>query len=129
MNLPVVRRFRLLPGVQLPRSAPLGVRASAPLDGPLAEGDAAWITPPSSGPLDPVAISLLLPEPASLGEGLIVVSELAGDAGLFSRLLGREVRVPRAVRGSALLLAGYRKVEGGVDRASGLDLCWAWSSS
>ncbi len=125
MNLPSVRRFRVPPGITLPRSAPLGVRVAAPLDGELAEGDAVWISPPSSGPLDPMSLSLLLPEPSSLGEGLIVFGDLAGDTGLFSRLLGREVRVSRAVRGSALLLAGYRNVAGGVDRGSGLDLCWA----
>ena len=102
--IPSVRRFRLPKGSTLPRSAPLGVRANAPLDTQLDEGDAVWITPPNSGPIDPVSISLLLPEPSSLGSGLVMIGPIAGESGLLSRVLGREVRVPRAVRGSALLL-------------------------
>lgn len=123
--IPSVRRFRLPKGTQLPRSAPLGVRSTAPLDTQLDEGDAVWITPPTGGPLDSVSISLLLPEPATLGSGLVMIGPIAGESGLLSRVFGREVRVPRAVRGSALLLAGYRNVGGAVDPASGLDLCWA----
>jgi hypothetical protein len=125
VNFPVVRRFLLPHGVTLPRSAPLSIRKTAPLGSPTEEGDAVWISPPSTGPIDPVSISLTLPEPASMGAGLVMIGDLAGEAGLFSRLLGREVRVPRAVRGSALLLAGYRNVCGALDPASGLDLCWA----
>lgn len=121
MKLPTVARFRS--NGKLPRSAPLGVHASAPLGAPREDGDAVWITPP--GPVDAVSLSLLLPEPASLGAGFVIISPIAGEPGLMSRLLGREVRIPRAVRGSALLLAGYRNVAGAIDPASGLDLCWA----
>jgi hypothetical protein len=123
VNLPVVRRFLLPHGVTFPKSAPLGVRATAPL-GTIEDGDAVWISPPSTGPFDPVSISLTLPEPASLGAAIVIIGDVAGESGLFSRLLGREVRVPRAVRGSALLLAGYRNIAGAIDPASGLDLCW-----
>lgn len=100
------------------RGAPLGVRATAPLGSAPEEGDAVWITP--EGPLDPVSLSLTLPEVS----GLVFIGPVAGSTGVFSRLLGREIRVPRAVRGSALLIAGYRNIGGAVDPASGLDLCW-----
>lgn len=121
MNLPVVRRFLLPHGVIFPRSAPLGIRTTAPLEGNAREdGDAVWISPKAEGPQDPLSLSLTLPEPA----GLLIIGGIACESGLFSRLLGRAVRVPRAVRGSALLLAGYRNVCGAVDPASGLDLCW-----
>lgn len=126
MTLPSVKRFRM-PGLaaKLPRNAPLGVLATAPLEAraPLEDGDAVWIAPP--GPVDAVSLSLILPEPASLGAGLVIIGPIAGATGLMSRLLGREVRIARAVRGSALLLAGYRNIAGAIDPQSGLDLCWA----
>jgi hypothetical protein len=123
VKLPLVKRFRLpSPTTKLPRSAPLGVTTSAPLGTPLEDGDAIWITPP--GPVDAVSLSLVLPEPPSIGVGLVIISPIAGETGLMSRLLGREVRIPRAIRGSALLLAGYRNIGGAIDPASGLDLCW-----
>jgi hypothetical protein len=104
-----------------PRAVPFGV-AAVPFDGALEEGDAVWVAPDAAH--DATSLSLTLPEPASLGRGFVVIGPTVGESGLFSRLLGREVRIARAVRGSALLLAGYRNIGGGVDPVSGLDLCW-----
>lgn len=127
-----VQRWRLLPGHKLPRgSAPLGVSLSAPvdvaqgrhLDAELLDGDAVWFQPNGIDPEAPAALAAVLPAPSEAR--LIVVSPLAAEASFFARVLGREIRLPRAVRGSALLLRGYRSIEGGLDPASGLDLCWA----
>jgi hypothetical protein len=122
----LVRRWRLLPGHRLPRgSAPLGVAATEPF-GELRDGDAVWFQPGGLDREAPEALAGSLPDAASIG--LIVVSPLATEGGFLSRVLGRELRVPRAVRGSALLLRGYRRIGGGVDPASGLDLCWGRSA-
>lgn len=112
-----VRRWRGSP----PKGGALGVTASAPGTDALAEGDAIAIAPTTEVD-DPGALAAMLPAPTP--GALIVVFESA-DASMFARLLGRRVRVSRAVRGAALLLAGYRAIGGGVDRASGQDLCWA----
>lgn len=120
-----VRRWRLPRGGKLPTgAAPLGVRATRALeDGPIEPGDAVWMSPPAGVDV-PSALAAALPEPSAVRGALLVVGP-AAEVGTFARLLGRERRVPRAVRGSALLLAGYRAIAGGVDPASGHDLCWA----
>lgn len=126
---PSVRRWRLLPSTSLPRgSAPLGVSSCEPLDAAeLREGDALWFVPAGVDPDVPAALASALPDPATF-RGLIVVGPTVAERGFFARVLGRETRVRRAVRGSALLLRGYRDVGGGLDPASGLDLCWATSA-
>ncbi len=126
-----VRRFRLPPGVTAPRGAPMGVSRTAPLDASLEPGDAVWIE--LRGGLDPdapVAVADALPDPASLRAGVpVVIGPALARAGLFARLVGREIRVARSVRGSALLLRGYVEVGGGRDPSSGLDLCWGVAPS
>ena len=112
---------------RLRKQAPFGVHKVERLEGEMEEGDALFITPDAAH--DAVSLSLTLPEPAALGRGCVVIAPSVGETGLFSRLLGREQRIARAVRGSALLLAGYRNIGGGVDPASGLDLCWGHVSS
>lgn len=125
MKLPEVRRWRLVPGQRLPRgSAPLGVTSSAALDGSLLEGDALWLSP--TGVDEVPALAAMLPDPATF-RGLVVIGPSAAETGFLSRILGRERHVPRAVRGAALLLRGYRAIAGGVDPKSELDLCWAWA--
>ncbi|MBI2393463.1 MAG: hypothetical protein HYV09_28035 [Deltaproteobacteria bacterium] len=119
-----VKRWRLPRGARLPTgAAPLGVRATRALeDGPIEAGDAVWVAPPS-GVDAPSALAAALPDPSTVRGALIVVGP-AAEVGTFARLLGRERRLPRAVRGSALLLAGYAAIGGGVDSQSGHDLCW-----
>ncbi|MGZ3420018.1 MAG: hypothetical protein ACXWUG_09600 [Polyangiales bacterium] len=117
-----VKRWR--PIGSLPRgSAPLGVSASAPFDGTLSPGDAIWCAPDVRDAESPAALESLLPEP--LPGALVFVAPSVAKPGLFARLTGGETKIPRAVRGSALLLRGYRDVAGGLDPASGLDLAWA----
>jgi hypothetical protein len=117
-----VKRWRVIGA--LPRgSAPLGVSSSAPFDGTLAPGDAIWSAPDVRDPESPAALETLLPEPI-LG-ALIFVAPAIAKPGIFARLTGGETRLPRAVRGAALLLRGYRAIEGALDPASGLDLAWA----
>lgn len=117
-----VKRWRVIGA--LPRgSAPLGVAASAPFDGTLAPGDAIWCAPDVRDPESPAALESLLPEP--MAGGLIFVAPAIAKPGIFARLTGGETRVPRAVRGSALLLRGYTDIGGALDPASGLDLAWA----
>lgn len=123
--MPEVRRWRVLPGQKLPRgSAPLGVAQVAPLGGEWLDGDALWFSPAGVDPEVPSALAAALPDPA-LVPGLIVVGPLAAEGGFLARVLGREKHVTRAVRGSALLLRGFRAVAGAVDPKSELDLCWA----
>jgi len=126
MKLPLVRRWRLLPKTSLPRgSAPLGVPLTAPVGDEMLEGDALWFSPASGIDAEvPSALASTLPEPGAVS-GLIVIGPLASQSGFLARVLGREARVARAVRGSALLLRGYSAIGGGLDPASGLDLCWA----
>jgi len=118
--LPIAERVRRWRGA-IPRGAtPLGVSACAPGVDALTDGDAIVFAPTCEYD-DPAALSAALPEP--IAGALIVVCE-SGDSSLFGRLLGRRLRVARAVRGAALLLRGYRHIGGGVDPVSGLDLCW-----
>jgi hypothetical protein len=72
---------------------------------------------------DPAALAAMLPDPEQTG-GAIVILPGEVPQGLAARIFGRVQRVPRAVRGAALLLRGYRAIAGGVDPASGIDLCW-----
>lgn len=123
--LPAVQRWRVLPGTKLPRgSAPLGVARVEPLGSEWLDGDALWFSPTGVDPEVPSALAAALPDPALIS-GPIVVGPLAAEGGFFARVLGREKHVARAVRGSALLLRGYRAIGGGVDPNSELDLCWA----
>lgn len=110
-----VRRWR----GTLPRgAAPFGVTACAPGVDDLQEGDA-LVFAPTSDFGDPAALAALLPTPT--GAPLVVLP--CGDSSFLARVLGKQVRVSRAVRGSALLLAGYRSIGGATDR--GVDLIWA----
>lgn len=119
----VVTRWRLPAGSSLPRGAqPLGVAKSAPWDGAaMEEGDAIWWAPRAAAE-DPAALAVLLPEPAF--GATLVVAESPTTTSLFARIVGRTFALPRAVRGAALLLRGYREVGGGIDPATGFDLIW-----
>jgi len=102
----------------LPRgTAPFGVTACAPGLDDLQEGDALVFAPTSDFD-DPAALAALLPAPS--GAPLVVLP--CGDSSFLARVLGKRVRVSRAVRGSALLLAGYRDIGGAV--SGGVELCW-----
>jgi len=120
-----VRRWRVPKNVPTPRA--LGVTNAAPLDATLEiePGDALWLVPQGlderATPWDLVA---LLPEPESVRGALVVVAPVVPRTGFFARLLGSEPNIPRAVRGSALLLKGFTSIGGGVDPTSGLDLAW-----
>ncbi len=118
--LPIRERVRRWRGTPPRGTAPLGISARAPGTDGLIDGDALVITPTAECE-DPAALAATLPAPVP--GALLVVFE-SGDASMLARLLGRRVRVSRAVRGAALLLAGYRAIGAGVDPASGLDLCW-----
>ena len=131
-SLPLtVARWALPTGHRLPRgSAPLGVATTVPFDDGLVDGDALWFDPAALSGDAPTSLAAALPDPATAR--LVVIGPFAVDPasqpfvrGLLARLLDRPARVPRAVRGSALLLRGYRDVQGGLDPVSGLDLCWA----
>jgi hypothetical protein len=117
-----VKRWRVLGA--LPRgSAPLGVASSAPFDGTLAPGDAIWCALDVRDPESPAALEAMLPAP--IDGALIFVAPAIAKPGIFARLTGGETRLPRAVRGSALLLRGYREIEGALQPARGRDLAWA----
>jgi len=120
--VPEVIRWR---SDQLDRGrAPFGVSSVLPLAaGPLEPGDALFL---EFADLDPVALAARLPAPVP-GVTLVLGprrSDERGGGSALARLFGRRPPTsPRGVRGSALLLAGYRELGGGVD-AAGLDLCW-----
>lgn len=119
---PSVTRWR---SDQLDRGrAPLGVAAVLSVSaGPLEAGDALFL---ELGDSDPVALAARLPAPVP-GVTLVLGprrTDERGSGSALARFFGRRPpSSPRGVRGSALLLAGYRQIGGGVD-ADGLDLCW-----
>ncbi|MBK7400345.1 MAG: hypothetical protein IPJ34_29850 [Myxococcales bacterium] len=119
---PNVTRWR---SDQLDRGrAPLGVGIALSLSaGPLEPGDAVFLELAES---DPVALAARLPPPVP-GVTLVLgprQTDEKGQGSPLARFFGRRPQSsPRGVRGSALLLAGYRDIGGGVD-AGGLDLCW-----
>jgi hypothetical protein len=112
---------------ELPRSlAPDLPRIAADARDVPALSDDAWVIAPASltEGTAPDALATALPTPTSLEIGWLVVLGAAPARGWLSRLRGRAPELPRGVRGAALLLAGYRAIGGGIDRASGLD--WVW---
>ena len=120
-----VRRWRISDGERMPRAL-LGVAALAKLDGgPLEPGDALWVAPRKlEDRATPWALVRALPDPSLIAGAIVVVAPEALAGGFFSRLIGGERPLSRAVRGAALLLRGYFAIAGGVDPASGLDLVW-----
>ena len=107
----------------MPR-APLGVSTRASSE-ELREGDAIWFAAASlDDPTDANALAALLPDPNATPGAIVVVSPEVSRGGFLSKLFGRGEGLPRAVRGSALLLRGFASIAGGVDPSSGLDLCW-----
>lgn len=114
---PPVTRFR---GDGLDRRRlVLGVGAFAPLSaGPFEPGDALFLEVDGD---DPTAVAATLPAPIP-GVPLVLGPERrAPPRSALSRWFGgRPPRVPRGVRGAALLLAGY--VEVGGDPAA--DVVW-----
>lgn len=125
-----VRRWRVPSGVALGKlgaPSPLGVRETAPLaPAPLEPGDAVLALPPSAVDANaPWALAESLPDPAATAGALVVLLPSPLRTGLLAKLSLRRVEsIPRAVRGAALLLRGYRAIGGGVDPHSGLDLVW-----
>ncbi len=129
----LVQRLRLPEGTSLPRgSVPLAVTVTTKLsEGAIVEGDAVWLAPAVTE--DPYALAQTLPEPHSVAGAWVILGPNAPSAPsrtLLSRLFGsKQLGSPRAVRGSALLLRGYRNVGGGFDAKSGLDLCWGFAAT
>jgi hypothetical protein len=128
-----VTRWRVPSGLALDKLGappPLGVRVAAPLAPlPIEQGDAVLAQPPASNDLDaPTVIATLveaLPDPRTVAGAPVVVLPTPPATGLLARLALRRVApIPRALRGAALLLRGYRSIGGGVDPRSGLDLVW-----
>lgn len=106
-----------------PRDAPLGIVARAAADSPMLEGDAFFL---EVGEDDPRLLAARLPAPLP-SVPLFLGPRRARPTPLvrFGRLFGvRPETVPRAARGAALLLAGYRDIGGAIDPATGLDLVW-----
>ena len=123
-----VRRWR--PRGAMPNGAIFGVTTRGEAATIAIEpGDAFWVSPPPLGDRSsPWPLVELLPEPEAVRGALVVVAPTASASGFFSRLLGAGERtLPRALRGAALLLKGYRAIGGGVDPTSGLDLVWGES--
>ncbi len=105
------------------REAPLGVGARASSGDPIVAGDAFFV---EIGEDDPASLAGRLPPPVP-GVLLFVGPRRARPTALgrFGRIFGvRPDTIPRSVRGTALLLAGYRDIGGAVDAATGLDLVW-----
>ncbi len=130
---PRVHRWRLPTGVTLAlvsSTPPLGVARVADLVGPIEQGDAVLIVPPASilasiDATSPAALAEALPDPRSVAGAIVVVAPMPARTGWLARLsLRRATPLARSVRGAALLLRGYRRVGGGLDAASGLDLAW-----
>lgn len=119
---PSVTRWR---SDQLDRGrAPLGVGTVLSVSaGPLEPGDAVFL---ESAESDPMALAARLPPPVP-GVALVLgprMTDTTRQGSALARFFGRRPpSSPRGVRGSALLLAGYRDIGGGVDEG-GLDLCW-----
>jgi hypothetical protein len=103
----------------------LGVTQTAPLSSQLDPGDAIWIAPRSlEDRSTPWGLVALLPDPETTRGALVVISPALPREGFFARLVGSERTLPRALRGSALLLKGFGHIGAGIDPASGLDLIW-----
>ena len=121
-----VRRWRTAPGSPPPLSA-FGVDAHASLDdGAIVEGDAIYFIPRALvDQATPWGLVQLLPEPETLRGAMLVIAPTTGGAGFFTRVFGGGARtIPRALRGSALLLKGFSSIGGAFDPSSGLDLVW-----
>ena len=82
-----------------------------------------------SGLADVAAVIAQLPAAATFPSGTFVTI-LAGDdpPPLLQRLFTRApMPVARATRGNALLIQGYRRLGGGIDPVSGIDLAWGYA--
>lgn len=101
------------------RRAPQGVPVAPLSAGPFAEGDALYLEVDAD---DPLVVAAALPPPVP-GVPLVLGPERrTASRGGFSRWFGgRPPKVPRGVRGAALLLAGYVDVGGDPSE----DLVWA----
>jgi hypothetical protein len=79
---------------------------------------------------DPAQVAAQLPAPSTLAPGtrVFVLAAASRGGGLFRRLIGRTVSIPRVVRCTALLARGYTSVGAGVDDISRQDLAWGSSS-
>jgi hypothetical protein len=83
---------------------------------------------PSAGDAPTLAeIATALPAPFTLTPGalVIILGELAPRGPLG--WLGSRVRVPRHLRSSALLAAGYTRIGGAADPKAGGDLAWGYA--
>ncbi len=76
--------------------------------------------------LDEIAGETPLPGTLPPGTLVLILGEVAPKDALIGRWLGPRVRVPRHLRGSALLARGYVRLGAGID-ASGNDLAWGYA--
>ena len=127
-----VERWRTIVGGRPPcgpRGSPLAVVNHFALE-PHSEwrtGDAIWLVPPDGAAVSFATLVGLIPDPCPVSGALVVISSGGQTTSFFSRLWKAPTPVPRALRGSALLLKGYRAIAGGIDPSSGLDLIWGES--
>jgi hypothetical protein len=85
---------------------------------------------PSTGDaptLEEVAAQIPLPGTLTAGTMVVVLGDAAPASALLGRLLGARVRIPRHLRASALLAAGYTRIGGAVDPKTGNDLAWGYA--
>jgi hypothetical protein len=86
----------------------------------------AW---PTSGFGEADVVARQLPDPTSLSAGqLVVVLPRGAPAGEWlSRLLGKRAWAAGAIRATALLARGYRRIGAGFDPVSHYDLVWGYA--
>jgi hypothetical protein len=87
---------------------------------------------PASGDGDAAVVVAQIPSANEVAPGtrVVLLEEAAvGRPGLFGRVMGKRAkRASRAVRGNALLVRGYVRIESARDEASGLDLVWGYAA-
>jgi len=77
--------------------------------------------------VEEVARQLPLPTTLAPGTLVLVLGVLAPNRSGIGRWLEPTIRIPRYLRGSALLAAGYARLGGGTDPLGGGDLAWGYA--
>jgi hypothetical protein len=110
--------------IRLLRRSTRGKAPAPPFGLKAFEDSASAIAVALDGASDVADVAAQLPDPRSLPPGTLVVvlADLEGDGKLFGRLFRARPTVPRALRGSGLLVRGYARIGGEGD------LVWGFAS-
>lgn len=105
---------------------------TAPLGRPFRDDGDAVAVALGDDAQDVASVARVLPDPASLDEGTLVVvlPQIAPPPSLAVRVLvalGRGRTVSRALRCSALLARGYTRIGAGIDPDTRADLVWGYA--